>query len=223
MDISLVLNSGDPVLLSTFGLLLLMSVVSWCLILMRSKLLWQIRRGQRHFLTRFWQMENWQAASELTQSVRAPAAVLAQAGWEGLQHYRRQQGGGLAKALSLDDFLVRTLRTRLAQENARLERGLTWLATVGSVSPFIGLFGTVWGIYHALIGIAAKGDASLGTVSGPIGEALVATAAGLAVAIPAVVAYNAFVRANRTLAQELDGFAHDLHAQLLTEDHHGVR
>jgi biopolymer transport protein ExbB len=89
------------------------------------------------------------------------------------------------------------------------------LATVAAAAPFIGLFGTVWGIYHALIGIAAEGSASLDTVAGPLGEALVATAAGLAAALPAMLAYNALSRAKRVLQGEMDGFAHDLHAQLL--------
>jgi biopolymer transport protein ExbB len=216
MNLALIWQSGDPVLVSVFGLLLLMSVVSWCLILLRSSLLIRIKRGQKRFLASFWKASDWNEATGLAAHAIAPEAKLARAGWEGLTHYRSNAGKGLGLAVSLDDYLVRTLRTRLSQENARLELGLSWLATVGSISPFVGLFGTVWGIYHALVAIATKGDASLATVAGPIGEALVATAAGLAVAIPAVVAYNAFIRANRVIAQGLDGFAHDLHAQLLT-------
>jgi biopolymer transport protein ExbB len=87
---------------------------------------------------------------------------------------------------------------------------------VGSTAPFIGLFGTVWGIYHALIGIAGQGNANLETVAGPMGEALIATAAGLATALPAVLGYNALIRGNRLLRNDLDGFAHDLHAHLLS-------
>jgi biopolymer transport protein ExbB len=87
---------------------------------------------------------------------------------------------------------------------------------VGSTAPFVGLFGTVWGIYHALIGIGASGKATLDSVAGPVGETLIMTAAGLAVAIPAVLAYNAFARSNRMVLSELDGFAHDLHAFLVT-------
>lgn len=216
MNLALIWHSGDPVLVSVFCLLLLMSVISWCMILLRSSLLIRIKRGQKRFLAGFWNATDWEEASGLAEYAMAPEAKLARSGWEGLSHYRSNAGKGLGLAVSLDDYLVRTLRTRLSKENARLELGLSWLATVGSVSPFVGLFGTVWGIYHALVAIASKGDASLATVAGPIGEALVATAAGLAVAIPAVVAYNAFVRANRVIAQGLDGFAHDLHAQLLT-------
>ena len=223
MDLSLVLHSGDPVLLSTFGLLVLMSVVSWVVICTHTRSRWVMKRHQQRFMNDFWDASNWQEALGLVSKHNAPAARLATAGADGLRHYRAHEGGGLGKAVSLDDYLVRKLRTRLSQETAQLERGLTWLATTGSIAPFVGLFGTVWGIYNALIGIAATGNASLETVAGPIGEALIATAAGLAVAIPAVVAYNAFVRSNRRFAQELDGFTHDLHAQLLTEGGHGIR
>jgi biopolymer transport protein ExbB len=96
---------------------------------------------------------------------------------------------------------------------------------VGSTAPFIGLFGTVWGIYHALVNIGTAGQVSIATVAGPIGEALISTAAGLAAAIPAVLAYNTFTRTQRVMSQQLDHFAHDLHAQLLTqpESAHGVR
>ncbi|WP_373975747.1 MotA/TolQ/ExbB proton channel family protein [Chitinibacter sp. SCUT-21] len=223
MDLSLVLHSGDPILQSVFGLLVLMSIVSWVVIIARSRLLWVMKRHQQKFMASFWQAQDWQEALSLAVKHQAPAAKLACAGADSLRHYRAHEGGGLGQAVSLDDYLVRNLRTKLSQETAKMERGLTWLATTGSVSPFIGLFGTVWGIYHALVGIATAGNASLTTVAAPIGEALVATAAGLAVAIPAVVAYNAFIRSNRRLAQELDGFTHDLHAQLLTEGGHGIR
>ena len=89
-------------------------------------------------------------------------------------------------------------------------------ASVGSTAPFVGLFGTVWGIYHALMSIGASGQATLDKVAGPVGEALIMTGLGLAVAIPAVLAYNAFTRRNRVILMELDGFAHDLHAWLIT-------
>jgi biopolymer transport protein ExbB len=102
------------------------------------------------------------------------------------------------------------------REASHSSSGMTLLASVGSTAPFVGLFGTVWGIYHALVEISRVGSASMEMVAGPLGEALVATAAGLAAAIPAVLAYNAFNRANRVLAEEMDGFAHDLHAFLTT-------
>jgi biopolymer transport protein ExbB len=117
---------------------------------------------------------------------------------------------------SADDFLTRALRRAIEQDTARLEYGHTVLASVASSAPFVGLFGTVWGIYHALLAIGMSGQGTLDKVAGPVGEALIMTALGLAVAIPAVLAYNAFTRANRLLLTELDGFAHDLYAFMST-------
>ena len=108
--------------------------------------------------------------------------------------------------------MERALRQQLLNTQAGMENGLTLLATTGATAPFVGLFGTVWGIYHALVAIGVSGQAALEKVAGPVGEALIMTAAGLAVALPAVFAYNAFARANRVVLADLDGFAHDLHA-----------
>ncbi len=122
--------------------------------------------------------------------------------------------GTLAAQTDRSDLLTRALRQRINEAAARLESGLTFLASVGSTAPFIGLFGTVWGIYHAMINIASTGTIAIEKVAGPVGEALIMTAFGLAVAIPAVLAYNAFTRVNRIILAQLDGFAHDLHAFL---------
>ena len=113
------------------------------------------------------------------------------------------------------------MRRVIDEETARLESGLTVLASVGSTAPFVGLFGTVWGVYHALVNIGMSGQGTLDKVSAPVGEALIMTALGLAVAIPAVLAYNAFVRRNRIVLAKLDGFAHDLFAFLSTGAHYG--
>jgi len=120
------------------------------------------------------------------------------------------------EAGSAEDFLTRSLRRAIEQTNASVESGLTVLASVGSAAPFVGLFGTVWGIYHALLAIGMSGQGTLDKVAGPVGEALIMTAIGLAVAIPAVLAYNAFTRRNRIMLAELDGFAHDVFAFMST-------
>ena len=110
------------------------------------------------------------------------------------------------------EYATRALRRSIRHSLARLDAGLTVLASVGATAPFIGLFGTVWGIYHALVGIGFTGQATIDKVAGPVGEALIMTAFGIAVAIPAVIAYNLCARAHRAIAAELDGFAHDAHA-----------
>ncbi len=114
------------------------------------------------------------------------------------------------------ELITRTLRQEINRVSARLESGLTLLASVGSTAPFVGLLGTVWGIYHALLAVSTSGTVQIDKVAGPVGEALIMTALGLAVAIPAVLAYNAFTRVNRITLAELDAFAHDLHAYLTT-------
>ena len=126
-------------------------------------------------------------------------------------------GGSLDRA----ERITRALRQEILRTSTRLESGLTLLASIGSTAPFIGLLGTVWGIYHALIGIASSGQVMIDRVAGPVGEALVMTAAGLAVAIPAVLAYNAFGRFNRVVLAELDGFARDLLALATAADRAG--
>ncbi|HNV84165.1 MAG TPA: MotA/TolQ/ExbB proton channel family protein [Arenimonas sp.] len=126
-------------------------------------------------------------------------------------HHQRSEGNRLAESLNRSEFIDRTLRQVVTKESARLEDGMTWLATVGATAPFVGLLGTVWGIYHALIAIGQSGQADIGSVAGPVGEALIMTAIGLFVAIPAVLAYNFFTRSNRNTYAKFDTFAHDLH------------
>lgn len=123
-----------------------------------------------------------------------------------LEEARRAAGAGNP------ELMARALGHAVNAEMARLESGLTLLASVGATAPFIGLFGTVWAVYHALAGIGLSGRSTLESVAGPVGEALIMTALGLAVAIPAVLAYNALGRANRLLVSRLESLAHDLYA-----------
>ena len=124
--------------------------------------------------------------------------------------------GSLNAATDPGELITRTLRREINRVSSRLESGLTLLASVGATAPFVGLLGTVWGIYHALAAVSAAGTVQIDRIAGPVGEALIMTAMGLTVAIPAVLAYNAFTRVNRVTLAELDGFAHDLHAFLTT-------
>jgi len=129
-------------------------------------------------------------------------------------HHQRAEGGatgGLGENLSRSEFVDRALRQAVTRESNNLQSGMTLLATVGATAPFVGLLGTVWGIYGALIKIGATGSASIDAVAGPVGEALIMTAIGLFVAIPAVFAFNFFSKINSATISKFDTFAHDLH------------
>jgi biopolymer transport protein ExbB len=126
-------------------------------------------------------------------------------------HHQANEGSRLVEALNRSEFIDRALRQAVIRESSRLESGLTLLATTGSSAPFIGLLGTVWAMYQALINIGASGQASLDAVAGPIGKALIMTAIGLGVAIPALLGYNFLTRSNKKINARFDEFAHDLH------------
>jgi len=212
------LAQSDAVGISVLLILLTMSIASWYLIVLKTIRGRQLRNQVREFLESFWNAPSIDVvATQLAQQERQdPFARVAAQGIEASRHYRKSTTAGLADAGGQGEFLTRAIRRAITRETAALEAGLTVLASVGSTAPFVGLFGTVWGIYHALIGIGMSGSATLDAVAGPVGEALIMTAAGLAVAIPAVLAYNAFTRGNRVVLAELDGFAHDLHSFLIT-------
>tara|TARA_R110002049_G_scaffold17416_2_gene67774 strand:- start:623 stop:1390 length:768 start_codon:yes stop_codon:yes gene_type:complete len=198
--------------------LVVMSVASWYLIAVR--VLRQLRaRRQDDAVESFWRAASLdEGLARLSRGAPdSPFEALARQGMAASEHLRRHTAADtLGGTLDGDEFLTRAMRKSIALSTAKLESGLTVLASIGSTAPFVGLFGTVWGIYGALIGISASGSATLDAVAGPVGEALIMTAFGLFVAIPAVLAYNAFNRANRLELSELDAFAHDLHAWFCT-------
>ena len=195
-------------------IMLLLSVASWYLIVTRSFANLLARRRADRFLAEFWNADSLAAVREMLAS-RAPDnafALLAHDALQAASDAERNDLPKLAAAGGSGEFLVRVLRNGVDQEGARVESGLTVLASAGSAAPYIGLFGTVWGIYHALVAIGLSGQGTLDKVAGPVGEALIMTALGLAVAIPAVLAFNAFTRRNRIWLARLDAFAHDLFA-----------
>ncbi|PZO09276.1 MAG: biopolymer transporter ExbB [Lysobacteraceae bacterium] len=161
----------------------------------------------------FWETPNAQDAIRFMeeQPANEPFSKIALDCAQAAAHHQRNEGSRLVDALNRSEFIDRALRQAVTRESAKLENGMTWLATVGATAPFVGLLGTVWGIYGALIRIGATGQASIDAVAGPVGEALIMTAVGLFVAIPAVLAYNAYNRANRNTYAKFDTFAHDLH------------
>lgn len=212
------LSQGDAVAHFLLAVLLLMSVATWYLIATKTVSNWKMRRRTRAFLGHFWEAPDMLAVGVRLreQGVGDPFSHLTHHGLRAAEQHRNRSSQRLVEAGSADEFLTRALRRAMEQDTARLEYGHTVLASVASSAPFVGLFGTVWGIYHALLNIGMSGQGSLDQVAGPVGEALIMTALGLAVAIPAVLAYNAFTRANRLLLAELDGFAHDLFAFMST-------
>ena len=196
-------------------ILLVMSVLSWYYIVTKAVQAFKTKREIKHYMDSFWAKPTLQAALQM-QDTQSPAYRLVVTAVESAQHHQQHASKNLAAACSQDEFIARNMRRTLSQEQAAMESGLSLLASVGSIAPFVGLFGTVWGIYHALAAIGASGQATIDKVAGPVGEALIMTAIGLAVAIPAVLAYNAYVKSNRNVMAALEHFAQDLHTLLTT-------
>ncbi|MCS6945082.1 MAG: MotA/TolQ/ExbB proton channel family protein [Sutterellaceae bacterium] len=211
---------ADAVIRATAYLLLAMSVGSWFLILWKAWAWLRVRRAARQ-LENFWNAPSVEAAIAQLRAADAEQLFVPLAQSAAGAAAPPASADSLAARIDRSELITRALRQRINEAAARLESGLTFLASVGSTAPFVGLFGTVWGIYQAMLAIAAAGTVSLDRVAGPVGEALLMTAFGLAVAIPAVLAYNAFTRVNRVLLAQLDGFAHDLHAYLTTGERLG--
>lgn len=211
-------NHSDAIGQTLFCVLLLMSAASWFFIAAKSGQAFLQRRRSAGFLKLFWNASSLdEVTGYLQQEVPAePFANLAAQAINAANHHAAHGAERLKEAGATGEFLTRTLRRALDEETARLEWGLTTLASIASTAPFIGLFGTVWGVFHALQAIGTGGLASLDQIAGPVGEALIMTGLGLAVAIPAVLAYNDCARNNRLLLDKLDGFAHDLFAFLTT-------
>lgn len=172
-----------------------------------------VRSRMETVINTFWDTPSAQDAIRfLEEQPRSePFSKIALEAAQAAAHHQRNEGSRLADALNRSEFIDRALRQSVARQSRRLEGGMTLLATCGSAAPFIGLLGTVWGIYHALIKIAASGNASMEAVAGPVGEALIMTAFGLFVAIPALMAYNFYVANNRVIYARFDEFANDLH------------
>ena len=211
------LRETDAVGMFVFVLLVLMSVISWYFMIIKCIRMVRIRTRSNHVVSSFWKTPTDQAIGYLeNQPDWEPFSKVALDAEFAMQHHDQLTEDRLAGTLHRADFLDRALRGSINREMERLETGLTFLATVGSTAPFVGLFGTVWGIFHALVQIGATGETSLDQVAGPVGEALIMTALGLAVAVPAVLGYNLLVRNNRVIIASFHAFAEDLLAYLTT-------
>ena len=207
-------EQGDGISHAVAFVLLAMSLVSWFFILSKAFAAWRVRRSSPA-VQAFWEaptMQDGVATLELAD----PEKIYLPLAQQGAAHIkvadRQSLGGEMDRAAQV----TRVLRVAIQRSTNRLEGGLTVLASIGATAPFVGLLGTVWGIYHALANVSANGTVQIDKVAGPVGEALVMTAIGLTVAIPAVLAFNAFNRVNRLTLSELDAFAYDLQAYLTT-------
>jgi len=200
---------GDLVAKGTLLILLVMSMGSWYVIF--TKLAEQLRMGRQ---ARAAQEQFWSAGSvrQGADALEAESAFrfIAEKALEGASKHT-----GLLGAIDFNDWVTMSIQRAMGNVQSRLQDGLAFLATVGSTAPFVGLFGTVWGIYHALVKIGVSGQASIDKVAGPVGEALIMTAIGLAVAVPAVLGYNWLVRRNKAVMEQVQSFGSDLHAVLL--------
>lgn len=207
---------ADLVIKSVAILLLIMSVLSWSVIVLRTWNLLSLRRSARAAQD-FWHARSMAEGLHLLgrDGQHNPFRQLAEVGMAAADHHQTHQSD-LHGRLPMADWLTSCLRGSIDESAERLQRGLSILASVGSTAPFVGLFGTVWGIYHALVSIGMAGQASIDKVAGPVGEALIMTAFGLVVAIPAVLGYNALTRQNKQILGKLNRFAHQLHAYFLT-------
>jgi biopolymer transport protein ExbB len=193
--------------------LVVMSALSWYWTVINFLKNVRLKSQADKVTTTFWETSNAQDAIRLMeeQPRYEPFSKIALDAAQAAAHHQRSEGSVLVESLNRSEFVDRALRQAVTRESSKLQTGMTVLATVGATAPFVGLLGTVWGIYGALIRIGATGSASIDAVAGPVGEALIMTALGLFVAIPAVLAYNFFNRTNSDTNAKLDTFAHDLH------------
>jgi biopolymer transport protein ExbB len=199
---------NSPIVYATLLLLILLSIMTWSIALFKLWKQWQLKKYDRDFMDRFWSVHEWSEAENIAQESHGDIARLAQAGFAELKTLNEAQQD-LKHMGAPHEVLERQLCQQLQNIQRYHERGLAELASIGSTAPFIGLFGTVWGIMHALQDIGKSGSASLDVVAGPIGEALIATAIGIATALPAVLFYNFYLRRLKVHVTDLENFAHD--------------
>ena len=208
---------GDGITRFVAIALLACSIITWVILLTR---LWELRnlRKLKPELDQFWHANSFEQG---LQSFSAPASnpyyQIAKSASSASVHHQGQSSNHreLLQTLNYSEWMARSIKNSIDGVAASLQKGLTFLGSTGATAPFIGLFGTVWGIYHALVKIGVSGQASIDKVAGPVGEALIMTAIGLAVAVPAVLGYNWLVRRNKAAMEQVQAFGSDLHAVLL--------
>ena len=204
-------SQGDFVSRGTLIILVIMSMGSWYIMFVKVYEQMKIFKQARIVQQSFWSSGSVQEGIQ-TLKEGTPYRYIAESGVKATQHHE----GKLLEQIDLNTWITMTIQRAVDNVSSRLQDGLAFLATVGSTSPFVGLFGTVWGIYHALTAIGIAGQASIDKVAGPVGEALIMTAFGLAVAVPAVLGYNWLVRRNKVALEQLRAFGADLHMVLMS-------
>ena len=209
---------GDAITRFVAVLLIALSIITWVILLSRY---WSLRKlGQVKLQTeQFWRATSFDdGLNSFTDPAINPYYFIAKGGANASTHHQNQMSSRreLLQTLNYSEWMARSIKTSVDRCAGQLQKGLTFLGSTGAVAPFIGLFGTVWGIYHALIAISSSGSAQLDQVAGPIGESLIMTALGLAVAIPAVLGFNAINRANKLVMADLNRFGNDLLAYFVT-------
>jgi biopolymer transport protein ExbB len=200
---------GDAVAKGTLLILVLMSMGSWYVIFTKFAEQAKLNKQAKAAQDSFWSA-NTVAQGKDTLEEGSAFRFIAEKGLEGASKHT-----GLLGAVDFNEWVTMSIQRAIGNVQSRMQDGLAVLATVGSTAPFVGLFGTVWGIYHALVKIGMSGQASIDKVAGPVGEALIMTAIGLAVAVPAVLGYNWLVRRNKAVMEQVNAFGSDLHAVLL--------
>ncbi len=208
-------TTSDYVGKGVFVILIVMSVWSWLVMINK----WLDQRMLRKVATEaeksFFAAGSMQEGIAKLKGKANPFRDIAQDGLQALEHHRKSASRDVTSGIELADWVQSHIDKRNSMLQSSLQSGMVVLASVGATSPFVGLFGTVWGIYHALISISIAGQASLDKVAGPIGEALIMTAMGLAVAVPAVLGFNGLLRGNKRLIERANYFAHDVQAALV--------
>ncbi len=203
-------RQGDFVSKGTLIILVIMSMGSWYIIFVKLWEQFKLMREGREMAKSFWKSPSLKDGAKKLKDGSA-FRFIAETGLDANEHHE----GTLTENIDLNTWVTMSVQRSVDTVQSRLQDGLAFLATVGSTAPFVGLFGTVWGIYHALTAIGIAGQASIDKVAGPVGEALIMTAIGLAVAVPAVMGYNWLVRRNKTAMETVRTFGGDLHAVLL--------
>src|SRR4030095_975578 len=204
-------RQGDFVSRGTLIILVIMSMGSWYIIFVKLWEQFKLMRESREMSAAFWKSSSLRDGAKKLKSASA-FRYIAESGIDANEHHE----GALTENIDLNTWVTMSVQRSVDTVQSRLQDGLAFLATVGSTAPFVGLFGTVWGIYHALTAIGIAGQASIDKVAGPVGEALIMTAIGLAVAVPAVMGYNWLVRRNKSAMEAVRSFGADLHAVLLS-------